>query len=175
MRSMKMLKVTLAGSAVFALQGCIGLGPLDVVPHDADETTMALAQVADDLEAVSQDRIVLVEEVDEPVEFIGRGFSQVSGQPGGTLNERRLMAIRAARMEAYRDLTEQVHGLRITSQTTMRDAILRDDQIHGMVEGEIRGARTVSVNPLDSDSFEVVLSLSPDTVRYILRAARAGI
>lgn len=175
MRAMKMFKIIAASGAGLAMQGCIGLSPLDVVPSDADERTLALAQVADDLEAVSQDRIVLIGEVDEPVEFIGRGFSQISGQPGGSLNERRLMAIRAARMEAYRDLTEQVHGLALTSQTTMRDAVMRDDQIHAVVSGEIRGARTVSVNPLDSNSFEVVLALSPDTVRYILRAARAGI
>lgn len=107
-------------------------------------------------------------------ELRGTGFAQVAGQPGGTLNQRRLMAIRAARLSAMRDLAEQVHGLRLSSQSTVSQNVLRDDVLRGLVEGEIRGARTLRITPRDADSFEVVMALSPDTVRYILRAAGRG-
>ena len=163
-------------ATVLALSACVGQpGPLDVVPPDAGPETMALAQIADDLDRLSQDRAAQAGGEAVPVQIVGRGFGQVAGQPGGTLNERRLMAIRAARMEALRDLTEQVHGVQIRSGSTLRDAAMTDDTITALVEGEIRGARTLSITPRDADSFEVVMALDPDTVRYILRAARRGL
>lgn len=163
-------------ATALALSACVGSpGPLDVVPADAGPETMALAQIADDLDRLSQDRAAQADGEAVPVQIVGRGFGQVAGQPGGTLNERRLMAIRAARMEALRDLTEQVHGVRISSTSSLRDASMTNDTINALVEGEIRGARTLSITPRDADSFEVVMALDPDTVRYILRAARRGL
>ena len=41
----------------------------------------------------------------------GRGYSVISIQPGKSSGHRRLMAIRAAKLEALRDLTEQIHGI----------------------------------------------------------------
>lgn len=159
------------------LTGCMAIGPADVVPHDADPRTKDLAQTADDLERLSEDQAspAATHSSNMARPFIGRGFAQVGTQSGRSINERRLMAIRAARLEALRDLTEQVHGIAISSTSNLQDATLRDDRINGIVAGKIRGAEIVSITALDSDSFEVVMSLSPDTVRYILRAARAGI
>ena len=39
------------------------------------------------------------------------GYAVVSSQPGRTDAQKRLMAIRSARMAAMRDLAEQIHGL----------------------------------------------------------------
>ena len=170
-------------AAALALSACVGAqGPLAALPGDAAPETVAVAQLADDLgrmpEAAGATRVAHTPgsapdaSLVLPVRLVGRGYGQVSGQPGTTANERRLMAIRAARMEAFRDLTEQVHGVRIDSRSMLRDAVLGDDSIEALVAGEIRGARTVSITPRDGDSFEVVLELSTDTVRYILRAAQ---
>ena len=41
------------------------------------------------------------------------GFSSIAIQPSKSLNQRRLMAIRAAKLDAYRNLTEQLHGIYI--------------------------------------------------------------
>jgi hypothetical protein len=56
----------------------------------------------------------------------------------------RLMAERAARTDAYRKLTEEVYGLELRSGTTVRDAVLADDEIHTEVEGFIRGAQVIA-------------------------------
>ncbi|NEX45261.1 LPP20 family lipoprotein [Pseudotabrizicola algicola] len=156
--------------------GCMGSGPraVDAVPLDATDRTLALAQTKDMLDHM--DRAAPVPQV-EPVAsaaLTGRGFSQVSGQPGATLNERRLLAMRAARLDALRDLTEQVHGIRISSDSLLSDAVLRNDRLSAHVEGSLRGARTVSIEPKGDDGYSVVMELDPDTVAYILRAVRAG-
>lgn len=103
--------------------------------------------------------------------LIGRGFSQIAGQPGATLGERRLLAMRAARLEALRDLTEQVHGIRITSDSLLGEAVLRNDRLAARVQGTLRGARTVSIQPKGDDGYEVVMELASDSVARLLRAA----
>lgn len=157
-------------AACAALAACTGSpAPLAVaaLPDQADALTTELAQMQDALAVASAQP-----EVPAPVSFTGLGMAQVSTQPGGSLNEKRLMAIRAARMEALRDLTEQIHGIQVTSTTTLRDQVILNDQVNGLVAGEIRGAQTLRITPKGDDGYEVALGLSPDTVRYIVRAAQ---
>ena len=103
----------------------------------------------------------------------GMGYAVISSQPSNNVNQKRLMAIRAARLEATRDLTEQIHGLKVNSRTTMIDAIIQNDTLRATVEGTIRGARTVRINPVGSDTYEVVLELDRDMIGHILKAARS--
>ncbi|WP_424178238.1 LPP20 family lipoprotein [Yoonia sp. TsM2_T14_4] len=82
------------------------------------------------------------------------------------------MAIRVARLDAMRDLTEQVHGLRLSAQTTVVDAVLQNDTTRASVDGTIRGARTVRINPVGRDTYEVVLELDRDMIARIMMAVR---
>lgn len=159
------------------LSGCLPThqSATSALPLNADPQTRQLAAMKDDLDGVSarpETTTVVTQARSGVVELQGLGFAQVARQPGKSLNQKRILAIRAARLEAMRDLTEQVHGLHVSGRTTVRDAVVHDDVLRGVVDGEIRGARTVRITPKGSDSFEVVLALSPDTVRYIARAAR---
>jgi len=173
------IRFTLAlTGAVLAVAGC-SEDPATAVaalPAQADAATVALAETKDALDKLSPPTATVpaaATAVSAPApvqEFQGTGFAQVSRQPGASLNAKRLMAIRAARLEALRDLTEQVHGIRLSSTSSLRDAVLTSDHLQALVEGEIRGARTVRITPKGGDSYEVVMALSPDTVRYILRA-----
>lgn len=157
---------------------------VQALPRSAAEQTSALAVTKDNLDALSGEKhtpmsalstSALFSPAPAPVQITGVGYSQISAQPGKTVNERRLMAMRAARLEAMRDLTEQIHGFQLSSNTTLRDSVIRSDELRGVVEGEIRGAKTLRITPKDSDSFQVILSLDPDTVSYILRAARGQV
>lgn len=166
-----------------ALSGCMS-GPqtaTQALPLSATETTEQLAEVKDNLDAA--DRMdappPAATGVDAGTQQVaplkGLGFAQIAGQPGKTHNEKRLMAIRAARMDALRDLTEQVHGIRLTATTTVRDAVVQDDSLSAMVEGTLRGARTLRVTPSGTDSYEVEMILDRETVAYIVRALRGRV
>ncbi len=141
----------------------------DALPPGAGAQTAQLAQVKDQLDGLSQPPATPSGTAVSPL--IGRGFSQISGQPGRTPGERRLMAIRAARVEAMRDLTEQIHGVSIDGQTTIRDAVVTDDALSSRVDGVLRGAITRSIRPVGSDGYEVVMQIDHDTVGYIVRMA----
>ncbi|AWB50154.1 hypothetical protein HYN69_01250 [Gemmobacter aquarius] len=173
-----------------ALMGCATAAPTakSALPLDARENTVQLAGIKDDLDAA--DRLAApavggsgaAAVVAPPMMFApdvpslkGLGFAQIAGQPGKTQNEKRLMAIRAARVDALRDLTEQVHGVRISGTTTVRDAVVADDSLNAVVQGTLRGARTLRVTASGSDSYEVEMELDRDTVAYIVRALKGRI
>jgi outer membrane protein FlgP len=160
--------------AVFMLAACAVSPPTarQALPLNAMAETRLLAGVKDDLDAVTAARMA------PPARQVpmlhGIGFAQIAGQPGKTANEKRLMAIRAARVDALRDLTEQVHGIHLTSDTTIKDAVVRNDSLRALVDGTLRGAQTLRVTPKGSDSYEVEMTLDRDTVAYVLRAVRGG-
>ena len=101
------------------------------------------------------------------------GYAVVSVQPGRTPSQKRLMAIRSARMAAMRDLAEQVHGLKVEGNTTVIDLMVQNDTFRGIVSGTIRGARTVRINPNGGDTYEVVLEIDTETLSFLLKQARA--
>jgi hypothetical protein len=151
----------------------------DALPMDATGLTTQLATVKDDLDAAdvaaAPPPAAPVPDADAVPALKGLGFAQIAGQPGGTMNEKRLMAIRAARLDALRDLAEQVHGIRLSSSTAIRDAVVLDDSLTALVDGTIRGARTVRVTPKGTDSYEVEMMLDRDTVAYIVRALKGRV
>ena len=101
------------------------------------------------------------------------GYAVVSSQPGQSIEQKRLMAIRAARMSAIRELAEQIHGLKVDSNTTVIDLMVQNDTFRGIVSGVIRGARTVRINPTGDDTHETVLEIDKDMMLMMLRNARS--
>jgi len=57
----------------------------------------------------------------------------------------RLMAMRAAELDAYRRLAEQLRGFKITSQTSVRDFVTQYDDINTELNTTLRGAKTVHI------------------------------
>ena len=100
------------------------------------------------------------------------GYAVTSSQPGRSEAQKRLMAIRSARMAAMRDLAEQIHGLQVDSSTTVIDLMVQNDTFRGVVSGTIRGARTVRINPTGTDTYEVVLEIDREMIGYLLKVAR---
>ena len=101
------------------------------------------------------------------------GYAVVSTQPGQNVEQKRLMAIRAARMAAMRELAEQIHGLKIDSSTTVIDLVTQNDTFRTMVQGTIRGAKTVRINPTGDDTYETVLEIDREIMLLLLREARS--
>lgn len=145
----------------------------DALPLDASPATRQLAQVKDMIDQL-EPTVTAPTAAAVAAPLLGRGFAQVAQQPGESVNQRRLLAMRAARLDALRDLTEQVHGIHLTSDSTLRDAVLRNDMLAARVEGTLRGARTLSIEPKGEDGYAVTMQLDADTVAYIVRAVGQG-
>ena len=120
--------------------------------------------------------VALKEVFDSSVEKIPTltavGYAVVSSQPGRTQAQKRLMAIRSARMSAMRELAEQIHGIQVDSNTTVIDLMVQNDTFRAGVKGVIRGAKTVRINPTGNDTYETVLEIDRDMMMALLRNAR---
>ncbi|MEI6618183.1 MAG: LPP20 family lipoprotein [Betaproteobacteria bacterium] len=93
------------------------------------------------------------------------GYAVISVQNHRTPAQQRLLAIRAAKLDAYRSLAEQVYGLRLDATTTVADMVVQNDTFRSKVEGVIYGATLVSITPSGDDTYETTLSLDKNTVQ----------
>ncbi len=91
--------------------------------------------------------------------IISSGYANISAQLSDNPSQRRLMAIRASKIDAYRNLTEKVYGQNINATTTLEEMVTTHDAIRAQVDGVIFGARLVSITPVGSDSYETRLEL----------------
>ncbi|NAW65388.1 LPP20 family lipoprotein [Photobacterium halotolerans] len=89
------------------------------------------------------------------------GYASISEQRGQTLEEKRIRAMRASKVDAYRELTEQVYGMRISARTGLTDQQLDSEETDGAVDGVIRGAEVIRSYPVgDSYVTEMQLDLN---------------
>lgn len=94
------------------------------------------------------------------------GYAPVAKQRGATEEERVLQAMRASRLEAFRELAEQVQGVQINSQSRVEDMMLQDDQFRSQVSGVIRGAEVVRSYPV-GEYYATELSLDFEQVQNL--------
>ena len=95
------------------------------------------------------------------------GYAVISIQNHRLAAQQRLLAIRAAKLDAYRNLTEQVYGLKLDAAATVADMVVQNDTFRSRVEGVIYGATLVSITPSGDDTYETTLSLDKDVVQEL--------
>jgi len=95
------------------------------------------------------------------------GYANISAQMSDNPSQRRLMAIRASKIDAYRNLTEKVFGQNVNSTTTVEDMVTTSDTIRAHVEGLIYGAKLISITPIGDDAYMTRLELDEKTVNEI--------
>jgi hypothetical protein len=114
----------------------------------------------------SRDATSMVPPVVEKRETItATGYAVVTVQNHKNPAQQRLMAIRASKLDAYRNLTEQVFGQQLDASSTVADMVVTNDTFRTKVEGVIYGARLVSITPVGEDTYETTLSLDRDVVQ----------
>ncbi len=74
--------------------------------------------------------------------------------------EARPMALRAAKMDAYRNILEVIQGVRIQSSTTVKNFMMADDSISAEVNGMVRGAQVAKQEYMSDGTVEVTLEMN---------------
>lgn len=72
----------------------------------------------------------------------------------------RPMAMRAAKLDAMRNILEVINGVRIDGSTIVRDYAVESDIIRSKVEGMVRGAEVVKQEYLSDGTIEITMAMS---------------
>lgn len=99
-------------------------------------------------------------QVAPPQRFVATGHGAIAST-GFQLNnaQQRLMAQRAARVDAYRALAEQIYGLRVSGNTTVSAFATQNDTVRAYVDSHLRGARLVEMTQLPDGNYEATVEL----------------
>lgn len=89
----------------------------------------------------------------------GVGYGTMNQYAGYPPEQRRLLAMRASKAEAYRALAEQLYGVRITGSTTISSMVAYDDTYRVKIDTILRGAHMVSGTPLPDGNYKTVVEL----------------
>lgn len=100
------------------------------------------------------------------------GYATVSIQPGRSAAQKQLNAIRAAKLAAMRELAEKVYGANIAGQSSVAEGRLVNDLSRSDVEGLIRGARVVRIQPVRNDVYEAELEVAFEEVKALRNRGR---
>lgn len=103
--------------------------------------------------------------------FDALGSAAIRGSEG----QRRLMAKRAAEVDAYRRLAERAAQTQITSTTTVANFVTQDDMVKAAVVNAVKNAETTEIRFLPDGTAEVTLrmALGP-VVRVVARQIKNG-
>lgn len=107
------------------------------------------------------------------VRITATGYGATGNFDGYSTGQRRLMAMRASKLDAYRALAEQVYGVRIKGNTTVGALVAQNDGYRVYVDAYLRGARVVSVTPMAEGNYEteVEIEMPADFARRVATTA----
>lgn len=91
--------------------------------------------------------------------LLATGYGNAGSFGQYTPGQAKLMAMRAAKVDAYRNLAEQVHGVRVTGSTAVSNFVAQSDTVRTYVDSFIRGARVVSVDAVADGNYEATVEL----------------
>lgn len=104
---------------------------------------------------------------DHAEDIVAVGFASIGAQSGKDPAQQRLMAARASKVDAYRNLAEQVYGVSFGSETVLEDHKLQQDSVRTRIVGMLNGAELVSMEPLGSDTYQTTLRLPANRVQQL--------
>lgn len=102
------------------------------------------------------------------VKVKGNGFGPESIKE---LGRRKILAKRAAEIDAYRNLLEAVKGVQVTSYTTVESMMLSSDTVRARAEGMIKGMQVIEVTYSNDGGCDVTVEINIDENGDFLLAA----
>lgn len=107
--------------------------------------------------------------VQENYEFVAVGYAAMDAQQGESEDIKMLNAIKASKLDAYKELAEQVYGVMLTSENSVQKHQLQKDSLNSKVSGLVRGARVLRTYH-EGDLYITELGLNMKTLPFLKQA-----
>ena len=75
------------------------------------------------------------------------GYAPIAAQNGDSRDLKMLNAIKVSKLEAYKEMAEQVYGVLLNAESNIISGRLQDDRVKSRVKGLVRGARVLKSYP----------------------------
>jgi hypothetical protein len=76
--------------------------------------------------------------------------------------QRRLMTMRASKIDAYRALAEIVGGLHVWGGSAIGDMVIERDRYRVFIDSFVRGAHVMSVEAMEDDTYKTIVEMELD-------------
>lgn len=115
------------------------------------------------------EEIIKPEKPAQPATTTASTSSAPSPGPTLTPQQAKLMAKRAAEMDARRNLLEYVKGVQIDSSTYVRDFMTQSDSIRSQIDGMVKGAQVIATRWNDDGTCEVDIQFDLANVKKLIK------
>lgn len=95
----------------------------------------------------NREGLLITSEANQTVEkkenLISLGYASISAQKGSTFDMQMLNAIKVSKLEAYKEMAEQLFGVLVKAENNIDGAQLQNDTLKSRVRGLVRGAKVL--------------------------------
>jgi len=108
-------------------------------------------------------------QINTQYQFTSIGYAPIEIQSGGSFDMKILNAIKASKLEAYKEMAEQIYGVLLSAKNNVEGAELKDDKIKTQVRGLVKGARVLK-SYHEGDMYITELVLDMQTLPFLKSA-----
>lgn len=96
----------------------------------------------------------------EPIIVTATGYAAMMTNKRLTKSQARIMTMRSSMLDAYRNLSERVYGLKIDGSSSLSNMVMQNDELRTYVDAYLVGAKVVSQREHEDGIFETVVEMA---------------
>jgi outer membrane protein FlgP len=96
----------------------------------------------------------------EPIIITATGYAAMMTSKRLTKSQARIMTLRSSMLDAYRNLSERVYGLKIDGSSSLSNMVMQNDELRTYVDAYLVGAKVVSQREHEDGTFETVVEMA---------------
>ena len=96
----------------------------------------------------------------EPIIVTATGYAAMMTSKRLTKSQARIMTMRSSMLDAYRNLSERVYGLKIDGSSSLSNMVIQNDELRTYVDAYLVGAKVVSQREHEDGTFETVVEMA---------------
>ncbi|TYL48716.1 LPP20 family lipoprotein [Marinomonas sp. IMCC 4694] len=96
----------------------------------------------------------------EPILVTATGYAAAMTNKRLSASQARILSLRSSMLDAYRNLSERVYGLKIDGSSSLSNMVMQNDELRTYVDAYLVGAKVVSQREHEDGTFETVVEMA---------------
>lgn len=96
----------------------------------------------------------------QPIVVSATGYAAPMMNKNISKAQARLLTLRGSKIDAYRNLSERVYGLKLRGSSSLRSMMTAHDELQTYVDAYLMGAKVVSQRELEDGTFETIVEMA---------------